>query len=117
MTEVPLDLEPAQSRLRGTRTQLIRPKRPAHGERTVEPQDRVKRSGEQSGPDVGTSRANEIVDDNAAAGKAIEDAECRNDLLVREVVKEERAGHVVEGPVLETWVLDIGTDQAEPVER
>ena len=36
---------------------------------------------------------------------------------VREVMKKERARHVVEGSILETRAFDVRTDEAEPVDR
>ena len=115
MTEVALDRQPWEAGGGCQLLHLVGLQRPANRQRAIVMQDGMERLGEQPGPDVGAPRPHEVVDDDAAGGEPIEGLQRADDLCVGEVVEEERAGDVVERVVAEWRLLDIGTDQAQPL--
>ena len=69
--------------------------------------------GEEVDPRQGAAVAEEVGDDEAAAGEAVHRAEDGDDLRLVEVVEEHGAEGVVEGAVGEGEVEDVGLDDVE----
>src|SRR6187455_1056646 len=72
MSEVTLDRQPWEAGGHGQFLHLVGLQRPANRQRAVVMEDGMERLGEQPGPDVGTARPHEVVDDDATSREPVE---------------------------------------------
>ena len=117
MSEVGSERQPRHPRPPRERRQLIPTKRPSDRERSVVAENRVERSGEQPAPRIVTPSPNQVIYHDPAGRQPVERAQRPDDLIVGQVVKKERAGDIVEGPVTAGRQVHVGADRTQPFAR
>ena len=106
--------QPIQSGPSSEIGKLRRTERPPHRQRPIIPQYCIERPGEEPAPGVVAPATDQVVDDDATCRERVEGLKGSNDVFIAQVMKEERAGDIVERPVSVRHPMHVGAHETEP---